>query len=89
MFTQSGIVARNLKARVGQTVRVMVDGPSEDSELVLQGRTAGQAPEIDSVVYLSECEPSQFSPGDVVDARIESAHGYDLVAVPMLTTMPR
>jgi ribosomal protein S12 methylthiotransferase len=83
MFTQAGIVARKLRARVGSIVPVMIDGRSPDSDLVVQGRTAGQAPEIDSVVILSECDPDQFTPGDIVNARITEAHGYDVVAVPV------
>ena len=82
MFTQAGIVARRQRARVGSVVPVLVDGPSPDSDLVLQGRTAGQAPDIDSVVVLSECDPSRYAAGDLVDAEITGAHGYDLVATP-------
>jgi ribosomal protein S12 methylthiotransferase len=83
MFTQQGIVAGKLAARVGSVVPVMIDGPSTDSPLVLQGRTAGQAPEIDSVVYLSRFDPSGWSGGDLVTARLTGAHGYDLVAEPV------
>jgi ribosomal protein S12 methylthiotransferase len=82
MFTQAGIVARKQAARIGTIVPVMIDGPSPDSDLVIQGRTAGQAPDIDSVVILTDCDPSQFARGDLIQARIADAHGYDLVAVP-------
>jgi ribosomal protein S12 methylthiotransferase len=84
MFTQAGIVARRQRGRVGTVVPVMIDGPSPESELVLTGRTAGQAPDIDSVVYLSDCDPSLFAPGDIVPARIAGAHGYDLIATPAM-----
>jgi ribosomal protein S12 methylthiotransferase len=61
-------------------VRVMVDGPSTDSPLVLQGRLEGQAPDIDSVVYLSECDASAIAPGRMIEARITGGRDYDLVA---------
>ena len=80
MRLQKQIVQRKQKARRGEVVRVMVDGPSPDSPLVLQGRLEGQAPDIDSVVYLSECDASAIAAGRVVDARITGGRDYDLVA---------
>jgi ribosomal protein S12 methylthiotransferase len=80
MRLQKQIVARKLKARLGETVRVLVDGPSSESPLVLQGRFEGQAPDIDAVVYLSECDPSTIASGQMVSARVTGAMGYDLVA---------
>ncbi len=80
MEVQRGLVARRQRARLGQTVQVMVDGSSDESPLVLQGRVEGQAPDIDSVVYLSDCDPSAHAPGDLVTAVITGAKGYDLVA---------
>ena len=44
MTLQKQIVAKKHKARLGETVRVLVDGPSPESALVLQGRLEGQAP---------------------------------------------
>jgi ribosomal protein S12 methylthiotransferase len=68
-------------------VPVMVDGPSPESDLVWQGRLAGQAPDIDSVVVLDGADPSEMAPGEVIQARIKGARGYDLIAAPM--TVPR
>ena len=67
-------------SRAGEQVRVMVDGPSPDSELVMTGRLEGQAPEIDAIVYFDECDPSSLTPGAIVDATVTGARGYDLVA---------
>ena len=53
MAKQKQIVARLQKARIGTDVDVLVDGPSPEHELVLQGRLEGQAPDIDPVVFLS------------------------------------
>jgi len=83
MRLQKQIVAARQKARKGQIVRVMVDGPSADSALVWQGRLEGQAPDIDAVVYLDQCDPGSLVPGTLVTARIEGARGYDIVATPV------
>jgi ribosomal protein S12 methylthiotransferase len=61
----------------------MVDGPSREHELVLQGRLEGQAPDIDPVVYLTDCDPSAYRPGELVRARVTGARGYDLIAAPV------
>jgi ribosomal protein S12 methylthiotransferase len=84
MQLQKQIVRRRQKARVGQTVRVMIDGPSPDSPLVLQGRLQGQAPDIDPVVYLENCDPTEFQPGQIVDAEVTGGKDYDLVVQPMV-----
>ena len=83
MARQKKIVARAQKARIGQAVRVLIDGPSAEHDLVLQGRLAGQAPDIDPLVILTDCDPSIYSAGDLIDARIVGASGYDLIASPL------
>ncbi len=80
MELQQRLVARRQEARIGDEVRVMVDGPSPESPLVLTGRLEGQAPDIDATVYLSDCDPSTLAPGQLVTARVTGASGYDLVA---------
>jgi ribosomal protein S12 methylthiotransferase len=77
---QKGIVARRQKARIGETLRVLVDGPSPESELVVTGRIEGQAPDIDSIVYFDAADPSALRAGDLVAARVTGARGYDLIA---------
>ena len=63
--------------------RLVVDGRSPEHELVLQGRLPGQAPEIDPVVYLTECDPSAIARGAFIDVEIVGAQDYDLVARPV------
>jgi len=82
MAEQKRIVARAQKRKIGRQVRVMVDGPSPDHELVWRGRLEGQAPEIDPVVYLTEANPEALEPGALLDAQIVGAREYDLVARP-------
>jgi ribosomal protein S12 methylthiotransferase len=83
MALQQSIVERRRQTEVGTTVRIMVDGPSADSPLVWTARLEGQAPDIDSVVVLTECDPSTLTAGTLMDALIVGATGYDLVAQPL------
>ena len=61
---------------VGTVHEVLVDGRSEDPAFVWEGRTAGQAPEIDGVVYLR----GRFEAGRFARVRVTEAQGYELVA---------
>ena len=75
MGLQKRLVAERNRSRVGERVRVVVDGPSADHELVLKARLATQAPDIDASVYLTECDPSSFRAGDFVEVEIVGAPG--------------
>jgi ribosomal protein S12 methylthiotransferase len=83
MARQKKIVAASQKSRIGSEVRVLIDGPSPEHELVLHGRLEGQAPDIDPVVFLTDCAPDAYAGGDLIRARIVGAKGYDLVAMPV------
>ena len=83
MTRQRRIVAAAQASRTGSEIGVMIDGPSPEHELVLQGRTEGQAPDIDAVVYLTDCDPADYRPGDLIRARIVDSREYDLVAAPV------
>jgi ribosomal protein S12 methylthiotransferase len=83
MSLQKRLVQARLRARVGQRARVIVDGPSSEHDLVLRARLATQAPDIDACVYLTECDPSRYRTGALVDVEIVDARGYDLVARPV------
>jgi len=83
MAEQQAIVARAQQHRIGMRTTVLVDGPSPDHPLVLRGRLEGQAPDIDAVVYLTECGAAELRAGELVGAEIVEARGYDLVARPV------
>jgi ribosomal protein S12 methylthiotransferase len=83
MARQKRIVAAAQKAKIGREVEVLVDGPSPEHELVLQGRLRGQAPDIDPVVFLTDCDPTTIQPGNLIRARIVGAKNYDLIAQPV------
>jgi len=80
---QRTISKQKQRALRGQTLDVLVEGAAEESEYLLQGRHAGQAPEIDGRVYLSLGEgiaEVALRPGDLVSARIDTSADYDLAA---------
>lgn len=79
MLAQQDVVfARNAK-RVGETVELLIDRPAgRDLEDGYVARTQGQAPDIDSCVFLSS--PKPLSPGEIVSAKIEDYQNYDLIA---------
>jgi len=83
MARQRDIVSARQHARLGERVRLVVDGQSPEHELVIQGRLPGQAPEIDPVVYLTDCDPSTLPMGSFIDAEIVGSQDYDLVARPL------
>jgi ribosomal protein S12 methylthiotransferase len=83
MSLQKRLVQKRQRERVGERVRVLVDGPSADHDLVVKARLATQAPDIDASVYLTECDPSSFRPGDFAEVEIVGSRDYDLIARPV------
>ncbi len=91
MSLQRAISKKNNRALVGQTLPILVEGPSEESELVMVGRHPGQAPDIDGCVYLSGGE---VHPGTIVQTKISQATDYDLLgdvdeSIPAITGQGR
>ncbi|HWW77868.1 MAG TPA: 30S ribosomal protein S12 methylthiotransferase RimO [Pyrinomonadaceae bacterium] len=80
MRAQSRISLKKNSARVGQTVRVLFEGASEETDLLWQGRTETQAPDIDGCVLINDA-PEGFTPepGQFVNVEITEAQEYDLV----------
>jgi ribosomal protein S12 methylthiotransferase len=76
MGLQRKIARRKNKALIGRELEVLVEGPSEEHELVMAGRHAGQAPEIDGQVYLGGGEVRR---GELRRVRVTQAADYDLV----------
>ena len=67
---------KRLKARVGETVDVLVEGTHPDTDLLLVGRMATQAIEVDGQVLINE---GATRPGEIVKVEIAEVAGYDLV----------
>src|SRR5947207_277759 len=80
MKEQSKISQRKNRSRVGQTMRVLFEGESSESELLWQGRMETQAPDIDGCVLINDApEGMKPVPGNMVNILITAAHEYDLV----------
>jgi ribosomal protein S12 methylthiotransferase len=80
MRAQSRISLKRNRARVGETVRVLFEGASAESDLLWQGRTETQAPDIDGCVLINDA-PEGFTPepGQFVNVELTEAQEYDLV----------
>ncbi|WP_417912614.1 30S ribosomal protein S12 methylthiotransferase RimO [Candidatus Electronema sp. TJ] len=76
MEAQAAISQQRLRRLVGREEEVLVEGLSQETDLLLEGRARFQAPDIDGCVYINEGEAS---PGELVKVRIAEAHVYDLV----------
>lgn len=82
MHVQEGISASRLREMVGRIVPILVDGPSEEHESLLSGRTEGQAYDVDGVVYLPDTDPDTHAPGSLVPVLITESYTHDLVGRP-------
>jgi ribosomal protein S12 methylthiotransferase len=81
MKLQQKISAKAKAAWVGREVDVLVEGESDETELLWQGRTALHAPEIDGKVLINDFGPHEtLVPGTFYRAEITESHEYDVVA---------
>src|ERR1700751_4489288 len=81
MQIQRQISKKQKKKLVGTTHDLLLEGTSDESELLLEGRTAMHAPEIDGKVFVNEFPEDQDpQPGQFYRCEIVEAHDYDLVA---------
>jgi ribosomal protein S12 methylthiotransferase len=78
MSIQKKISRKKNRALIGREIRVLIEGPSADSDLVWQARMSTQAPEIDGVCYISDPGEHLLRPGDMRTMRVTKAHDYDL-----------
>jgi ribosomal protein S12 methylthiotransferase len=80
MKQQAGISRRKNRRLVGSRVKVLLEGRSKESDLLLEGRMESQAPEIDGSVLINDVlDGISASPGDFVTVEITEAHEYDLL----------
>jgi ribosomal protein S12 methylthiotransferase len=86
MGIQRQISKKKKKALVGREFDLLLEGTSDESDLLLEGRTAMHAPEIDGKVFVNDFPAEEFSeeagpqPGQFYRCQITEAHDYDLVA---------
>ena len=76
LAVQAELSAEIQKKYVGRVEQVLVEGLSSETDLLLQGRTRYQAPEVDGCVLIND---GIASPGDIVSVAITDAQVYDLV----------
>lgn len=76
MEVQQNISREKHKAFIGRTIEVVVEGLSDETDLLLQGRNSQQAPDIDGVVLIND---GQAEVGQFVKVRITDSMEYDLI----------
>jgi ribosomal protein S12 methylthiotransferase len=81
MQVQRQISKKNKRKLVGREFDVLALGPSEETELLWEGRTAMHAPEIDGKLFINDFgDHEQLVPGTFYRCEVTEAHDYDLVA---------
>jgi ribosomal protein S12 methylthiotransferase len=76
LAVQEAIATARSRETIGSVLEVLVDGPSEETAHLIEGRHEGLAPEIDGVIYIND---GPADPGDLVNVKITDAATYDLV----------
>ena len=81
MSIQKQISRKKKRALIGKQFDLVLEGPSEETELLWQARTAMHAPEIDGTVYVNDFgDHENVREGEFYRCEITEAHEYDLVA---------
>lgn len=76
MKAQARVSFRKNRELVGRIEPVLVEGYSEETDLLLQGRSIRQAPDVDGMVFITD---GQANVGDIVSLRITDSSEYDLI----------
>jgi ribosomal protein S12 methylthiotransferase len=76
MTLQSQILHELNQALLGKTLPVLLEGPSPETELLLKGRTATMAPDVDTQVLINKGEGAV---GDILPVRVTEAYDYDII----------
>ncbi len=81
MRLQQRVSIKAKREWIGRTVDLLVEGPSEETNLLWEGRTPLHAPEIDGKVLINDFGPHEsLVPGTFYRAEITESHDYDVVA---------
>ena len=76
MEAQQKVIIQKNETWIGEKMKVLVDGFSTESDLLLQGRSEYQGPEVDGLVYINE---GTACPGTFHTVEISKVHEYDLI----------
>lgn len=77
--TQKEIVRELNSAYLGKIIQVLIEGEHEETELLIQGRHSGQAPDIDGKVIINDLDGRTIEIGELVSIEITEVLDYDLV----------
>jgi ribosomal protein S12 methylthiotransferase len=91
MAIQRRIARARNKSLIGQEFPVLVEGVSQETDLLWEGRLPGQAPEIDGVTLINDVEGAPPQQGEIRRLLVTEAHDYDVVGtlLPPTETAPR
>jgi ribosomal protein S12 methylthiotransferase len=76
MRAQARVSFKRNRRLIGTVEQAIIEGYSEETELLLKGRTSRQAPDIDGQVYITAGDAKV---GDIVNLRITDSSDYDLI----------
>ena len=79
MAIQRKIARKQNRALVGSEVPVLVEGLSQETDLLWEGRMSTQAPEIDGTTLINDFEGAEPRPGEIRRLRITEAQDYDVI----------
>jgi ribosomal protein S12 methylthiotransferase len=79
MAVQRRISKSRNRKMIGREVDVLIEGPSEETDLLWQARMSTQAPEIDGFCYVNDFAGAEPQRGEIRRMRITEAHDYDLI----------
>jgi ribosomal protein S12 methylthiotransferase len=79
MEQQAEIAARKNRDLIGKEFPILIEGPSQETEFLLQGRLESQAPEIDGVCLINDSEVGEIQSGEFRTIRITRALEHDLL----------
>ena len=79
MALQRKIARARHKKLIGTEVSVLVEGVSQETDLLWEARRPTQAPEIDGSTLINDFEGAEPRPGEIRRLRITEAHDYDLI----------
>ena len=80
LFEVQREIARNKNEHmIGKVIKVMVEGEHPETELLIQGRYTGQAPDIDGHVYINDTNDQPLDSGQMVFVEITEVLEFDLI----------
>src|SRR6185436_8170177 len=79
MKRQAGISKKKLKSMIGRRVEVLIEGTSDETDLLLKGRMETQAPDIDGHVLINDSGDVAVKTGEFYQVEITESMEYDLI----------